>query len=136
MRVFSIVSIVAAMIAAPLTIQPAAADAKAFVGPRGAVVEGPHGNVGVVRRPVRRGPVYVAPPPSVDVAPRVVPGPAYVPPPVVVPPAYAVPPGYAPVYCPPAWTPEWYGCCAARYRSFNGHTGYYLTYAGVYRFCS
>lgn len=136
MRVFTIGLLLAVMIAAPINVQPALADVKAFVGPRGAVVEGPKGNVGVVRRPVRRAPVYVAPPPPVYVAPRVVPGPAYVPPPVVVPPAYAVPPGYAPVYCPPAWTPGWYGCCAARYRSFNGQTGYYLTYAGVYRFCS
>jgi hypothetical protein len=47
------------------------------------------------------------------------------------PPAY-----YGPVaYGPPAWTPEWYDYCAARYRSFNPNTGYFVGYDGYPHFC-
>ena len=38
-------------------------------------------------------------------------------------------------YRPEPWTPEWYDYCAAKYRSFNPQTGYYLSYSGRYRFC-
>lgn len=50
----------------------------------------------------------------------------------------------APVYVEPRpvrggrfepWTRPWYRYCAARYRSFDPSTGYYLTYSGRYRFC-
>ncbi|MBA5777835.1 BA14K family protein [Stappia sp. F7233] len=44
---------------------------------------------------------------------------------------YDAPVSYA--YAP--WTPEWYSYCAAKYRSFNPDTGYYLAYSGRYRFC-
>jgi hypothetical protein len=33
------------------------------------------------------------------------------------------------------WTRAWYNHCAAKYRSFNWHTGYYVTYSGHRRFC-
>jgi hypothetical protein len=33
------------------------------------------------------------------------------------------------------WTRAWYHHCAAKYRSFNWHTGYYVTYSGHRRFC-
>lgn len=37
---------------------------------------------------------------------------------------------------PAAWSPGWYRYCAAKYRSFNPKTGYYLAYSGQYRFCN
>lgn len=36
---------------------------------------------------------------------------------------------------PPAWSPEWYRYCAAKYRSFNPETGMYLARAGQWRVC-
>lgn len=43
----------------------------------------------------------------------------------------------APVYYgrPAPWTPAWYDYCSARYRSFNPHTGYFISYGGRQRFC-
>lgn len=38
-------------------------------------------------------------------------------------------------YRPRPWTPAWYRYCAAKYRSFNPETGYYLSYSGRYKFC-
>ena len=41
-----------------------------------------------------------------------------------------------PYYGRPApWTAAWYDYCSARYRSFNPHTGYFITYSGRARFC-
>jgi hypothetical protein len=45
---------------------------------------------------------------------------------------YAPRPAYR-VYRP--WTRAWYNQCAARYRSFNWNTGYYVSYSGHRRFC-
>ncbi|WP_319413561.1 BA14K family protein [uncultured Cohaesibacter sp.] len=36
---------------------------------------------------------------------------------------------------PAPWTPAWYRYCSARYRSFDPHTGYFVTYSGHHRFC-
>ena len=36
---------------------------------------------------------------------------------------------------PAPWTRAWYRYCGARYRSFDPHTGYYVTYSGRHRFC-
>ena len=33
------------------------------------------------------------------------------------------------------WTRPWFHYCAAKYRSFNRHTGYYVTFGGHRRFC-
>ena len=33
------------------------------------------------------------------------------------------------------WTRAWFHHCAAKYRSFNRHTGYYVTFGGHRRFC-
>jgi hypothetical protein len=33
------------------------------------------------------------------------------------------------------WTPEWYGYCADRYRSFNPRTGTFTGYDGLNHFC-
>ncbi|WP_319485620.1 BA14K family protein [uncultured Cohaesibacter sp.] len=36
---------------------------------------------------------------------------------------------------PAPWTPAWYRYCSNRYRSFDPHTGYFVTYGGHHRFC-
>ena len=33
------------------------------------------------------------------------------------------------------WTRAWFSHCAAKYRSFNRHTGFYVTFGGHRRFC-
>lgn len=44
--------------------------------------------------------------------------------------------GHSHGYARPApWTGAWYDYCSARYRSFNPHTGYFVTYSGHRRFC-
>lgn len=45
---------------------------------------------------------------------------------------YAAPTYYA---APQPWSGEWYRYCAAKYRSFNPKTGYFLAYSGQYKFC-
>jgi hypothetical protein len=57
-------------------------------------------------------------------------------------PGYYAPSYYAPsYYAPPrvvyytAWTPAWYTYCKTKYRSFNPHTGRYLTYSGEWHLC-
>lgn len=36
---------------------------------------------------------------------------------------------------PPAWSPQWYQYCSARYRSFNPNTGYFTAKGGQQVFC-
>lgn len=36
---------------------------------------------------------------------------------------------------PAAWTPSWYTYCKTKYRSFNPHTGRYMTYSGNWQVC-
>ena len=51
---------------------------------------------------------------------------------------YAAPRYYAPpVYyqAPVAWTPAWYTYCKTKYRSFNPHTGYYMTHSSGWQLC-
>lgn len=44
---------------------------------------------------------------------------------------------YQPAYYanPAPWTPGWYRYCAAKYRSFNPGTGYFVGYDGRHHFC-
>jgi hypothetical protein len=53
--------------------------------------------------------------------------------PLVVMPAPVVP--VFPHGAPAAWTAEWYGYCAQKYRSFDSRTGLYITYSGERRMC-
>lgn len=49
---------------------------------------------------------------------------------------YHAPHYYAPrvVYYKP-WTPAWYTYCKTKYRSFNRHTGYYMTHSSGWKLC-
>lgn len=58
-------------------------------------------------------------------------------------PGYYAPRYYAPRYraprvyysAPAAWTPGWYTYCKTKYRSFNPHTGRFMTYSGHWQLC-
>ena len=42
----------------------------------------------------------------------------------------------APVYYTPApWTADWYAYCASKYPTFDVHSGTYVSWGGVRRFC-
>jgi hypothetical protein len=38
-------------------------------------------------------------------------------------------------HAPVAWTPAWYTYCKTKYRSFNPHTGYYMTHSSGWKLC-
>ena len=38
-------------------------------------------------------------------------------------------------HAPVAWTPAWYTYCKTKYRSFDPHTGRFITYSGEWRLC-
>lgn len=60
------------------------------------------------------------------------PPPGYRPAPPPPPGAYTVPPRHG---APPAWSRAWYDYCAARYRTFDPNTGYFVASGGVRKFC-
>lgn len=51
------------------------------------------------------------------------------------PPQVVIVPAPPPAAGPPAWTPEWFAYCAARYKSFQPESGNFTGLDGVQRFC-
>ena len=50
-------------------------------------------------------------------------------------PRYYHPPRVVYYAAPAAWSPGWYTYCKTKYRSFNPHTGRFMTHSGKWQLC-